>query len=351
MRYPILSDPFLQPPSSTSTFPLTSTGPLTILQSTLSVSLRMTAGWHGLLFTRLPKAPRLFGSSMGLWFMVLPLPCKTFPALPTVSCPQCSSSAAIGSHFGSCHFGSRPPLLQRGGSGAHWQLVLFASKVRRGHMPRKGWSTVQVPDGWLQLIRGPRPQSAKWPMRKPKRRPKCVPSQTGSSRRKCSSNGRRRGSSLVAKRFPGLRRFRRQCRQSCNPKSMGWPTPRLDWHPSSWRSPMGWQRLHQPSLPISRRSWPSCVLVSSICRGKTPISILNCNSKVKVAKNGETSEKLVKFDTRFGTTTPQSRSRRGLHGAECATVSKDCPSHLSGWTLIDNAEVSVRSNRFNPLSS
>ena len=45
--------------------------------------------------------------------------------------------------------GSRPPLLQRGGSGALWQLVLFASQVRRGHLPRKGWSTVQVPDGRL----------------------------------------------------------------------------------------------------------------------------------------------------------------------------------------------------------
>ena len=30
-------------------------------------------------------------------------------------------------------------------------------------MLRRGWSTVQVPDGWLQLIRGPRPQSVKWP--------------------------------------------------------------------------------------------------------------------------------------------------------------------------------------------
>ena len=30
-------------------------------------------------------------------------------------------------------------------------------------MPCKGWSTVQVPDGWLQVIRGLRPQSVKWP--------------------------------------------------------------------------------------------------------------------------------------------------------------------------------------------
>ena len=31
-------------------------------------------------------------------------------------------------------------------------------------MLRRGSSTVQVPDGWLQLIRGPRPNSAKWPV-------------------------------------------------------------------------------------------------------------------------------------------------------------------------------------------
>ena len=30
-------------------------------------------------------------------------------------------------------------------------------------MPRKGWST----DGWLQVIRGPRPPSTKWPRAKP----------------------------------------------------------------------------------------------------------------------------------------------------------------------------------------
>ena len=30
-------------------------------------------------------------------------------------------------------------------------------------MHRKGWSTVQVPDGWLQVIRGPQPAAQKWP--------------------------------------------------------------------------------------------------------------------------------------------------------------------------------------------
>ena len=30
----------------------------------------------------------------------------------------------------------------------------------RRRMPRKGWSTMEVPDGWLKIIRGPRPQSS-----------------------------------------------------------------------------------------------------------------------------------------------------------------------------------------------
>ena len=39
----------------------------------------------------------------------------------------------------------------------------FVFPVRRRKMPRKGWSTVQVPDGWLKVIRGPRPPATKWP--------------------------------------------------------------------------------------------------------------------------------------------------------------------------------------------
>ena len=31
-------------------------------------------------------------------------------------------------------------------------------------MVRRGWTKVEVPDGWLQVIRGPRPPSEKWPL-------------------------------------------------------------------------------------------------------------------------------------------------------------------------------------------
>ena len=30
-------------------------------------------------------------------------------------------------------------------------------------MVRKGWTKMDVPDGWVQIIRGPRPQSVRWP--------------------------------------------------------------------------------------------------------------------------------------------------------------------------------------------
>ena len=30
-------------------------------------------------------------------------------------------------------------------------------------MPRKGWSTLETPNGWFQVIRGPRPPSVRWP--------------------------------------------------------------------------------------------------------------------------------------------------------------------------------------------
>ena len=33
----------------------------------------------------------------------------------------------------------------------------------RRSMPRKGWTQIEVPHGWTQLIRGVRPESEKWP--------------------------------------------------------------------------------------------------------------------------------------------------------------------------------------------
>ena len=52
----------------------------------------------------------------------------------------------------------------------HWRvsrqgLVSFASLLRRiVLMVRKGWSAVQVPDGWLLVVRGPRPKLEQWPL-------------------------------------------------------------------------------------------------------------------------------------------------------------------------------------------
>ena len=34
-------------------------------------------------------------------------------------------------------------------------------------MPRRGWQAIEVPSGWYEVIRGPRPPSQKWPWASP----------------------------------------------------------------------------------------------------------------------------------------------------------------------------------------
>ena len=42
------------------------------------------------------------------------------------------------------------------------RFPVFCVSVSRA-MVRKGWSTLEVPDGWLKIVRGVRPPSEKWP--------------------------------------------------------------------------------------------------------------------------------------------------------------------------------------------
>ena len=42
-------------------------------------------------------------------------------------------------------------------------LFLFCTPLTRRVMPRRGWSTLEVAAGWLQVIRGPRPPAGQWP--------------------------------------------------------------------------------------------------------------------------------------------------------------------------------------------
>ena len=44
-----------------------------------------------------------------------------------------------------------------------FRLVVFCIPVRRIPMVRKGWTKMDVPDGWVQSIRGPGPRSVQWP--------------------------------------------------------------------------------------------------------------------------------------------------------------------------------------------
>ena len=53
----------------------------------------------------------------------------------------------------------KPPLLSRVEVGCGVLFLLHS--VRRRTMPRRGW--LRAPDGWVQIIRGPRPPSMKWP--------------------------------------------------------------------------------------------------------------------------------------------------------------------------------------------
>ena len=54
-------------------------------------------------------------------------------------------------------------LLKRCVASAHNELSAFCSQVRRRSMPRRGWSSLPVPDGWFEVIWGPRPPSVQWP--------------------------------------------------------------------------------------------------------------------------------------------------------------------------------------------
>ena len=67
-------------------------------------------------------------------------------------------------HFGSSHFFSNVVLFVRMTSNSFG--FSFASPVSRPSrflMVRRGWCSADVPDGWVQVIRGPRPWSIQWP--------------------------------------------------------------------------------------------------------------------------------------------------------------------------------------------
>ena len=66
--------------------------------------------------------------------------------------------------------------LKRGVAFAHDEVWLFCvsfcvpSQPCIFLMPRRGWSAMDVPSGWVQILRGPRPRSVRWP-RAPAQRP------------------------------------------------------------------------------------------------------------------------------------------------------------------------------------
>ena len=71
-------------------------------------------------------------------------------------------------HFGSSHFGASHfsqtgcDAVSRPAQEVAFLILLHL--CQSGHpMVRKGWTHVEVPNGWVQIIRGPRPKSVQWP--------------------------------------------------------------------------------------------------------------------------------------------------------------------------------------------
>ena len=70
-----------------------------------------------------------------------------------------STTSLKGSHFGSSHFMLEAAIAFAWSVSLCW--FFFCILVRRRVMPRRGW--MPAPDGWVQIIRGPRPPAERWP--------------------------------------------------------------------------------------------------------------------------------------------------------------------------------------------
>ena len=81
---------------------------------------------------------------------------------------------------------------------------------REVRMPRRGWQAIEVPSGWYEVIRGPRPQAQKWPFapsrqlaqhsRQPAQQSR--QSQSGPASRQGGRWGPRRGVGSVGRQEP-----------------------------------------------------------------------------------------------------------------------------------------------------
>ena len=79
--------------------------------------------------------------------------------------------------------------------------VLFSVQWRLVRVPRRGWQAIEVPSGWYEVIRGPRPQAQKWPFA-PSRQPTQQSRQSQSGPASARQGGRwgpRRGAGSVGR--------------------------------------------------------------------------------------------------------------------------------------------------------
>ena len=63
----------------------------------------------------------------------------------------------------SSHTSQKPFWLKLSRAVRNLVWFLFESQMRRIFMVRKGWTAMDVPSGWVQILRGPRPPSQRWP--------------------------------------------------------------------------------------------------------------------------------------------------------------------------------------------
>ena len=219
-------------------------------------------------------------------------------------------------------------------------------------MPRKGWSTVQVPDGWLQLIRGPRPQSAKWPMKgQPKSNVKVREtarrdSQVGQDAlKKAKAQAQVRP---VADRIASSKVFIERAKKriltgredvSRAQEALTSAQVKLQ----SEEQGLADAEARLASLILEESNGPPPTVPADIAQELAELRAcvqqlqrentdLNCNSKVKVAKNGKGNIREI-CQVRHSiwhlhtAITVAQRSARG----RVRPYFKDCPSHLSGW--------------------
>ena len=110
-------------------------------------------------------------------------------------------------------------------------FCIFASRL----MGRRGWSAMPIPDGWVEVIRGPRPKAENWPRSKPN-----VVVQKG-------AQGRQLAKSFGMRPFqdPSVNTAAKECLSKLE-AALGWTDQR--WSPFEWPT-----KEHKRESPLKHK--------------------------------------------------------------------------------------------------